>query len=102
VRCVANAAFLGGGWGSEHTAGEELLDLLSQRPASMADALCREFPELSWFPSVGETATACKAVCARCAVVAECRTWSLAQGPHLHGVWAGLSERERSRLRAAG
>jgi len=30
----------------------------------------------------------------------ECLTWALDQGPTLHGIWGGTSERKRQRLRA--
>ena len=75
-----------------------LLDLLTHRPAFHADAACVEHPELTWFPPRGADLGPVKAVCASCLVLAECRTWALAQGPQLAGVWGGLSDRER-RLR---
>jgi len=77
-----------------------LLDLLVWgKPAWHADAACREHPELSWFPAPGEDLAAAKAVCESCLVVAECRSWSLAQGPELQGIWGGLSGQERRRRR---
>ena len=68
------------------------------RPTWMADALCREYPGLSWFPGRGEDVTAVKAVCARCSVRDECLTYAL-DDPGLAGVWAGTASRVRQRLR---
>jgi len=77
-----------------------LLDLLVWgKPAWHADAACKEHPELTWFPAVGEDVRAAKAVCSTCLVVGECRSWSLAQGPELQGLWGGLSAQERKRRR---
>jgi WhiB family transcriptional regulator, redox-sensing transcriptional regulator len=39
-----------------------------------------------------------KAVCARCGVRRECRTWSLVPGHAEFGVWGGLDESERQAL----
>jgi WhiB family redox-sensing transcriptional regulator len=69
-------------------------------------AKCRdEDPEL-FFP-VGSTGPAvqqverAKAVCRRCPVVRQCLSWVMANGPD-YGVWGGLSEDERQRLRSRG
>ena len=79
-----------------------LLDLLaSWKPAWHRDASCVEHPELTWFPAPGEDTAAAKAVCETCLVVGECRSWSLAQGPELQGIWGGLSGQERRRRRRA-
>jgi WhiB family redox-sensing transcriptional regulator len=77
-------------------AAADLLDLLARgKPAWHADVACLEHPELTWFPAQGEDQTAAKAICSTCLVVAECRSWSLAQGPELQGLWGGLSAQER-------
>jgi WhiB family redox-sensing transcriptional regulator len=72
---------------------------LRGKPAWHADAACVEHPELAWFPAQGEDTAAAKAVCSTCLVVGECRSWALAQGPQLHGLWGGLSGLERKRRR---
>ncbi|UNX54401.1 WhiB family transcriptional regulator [Georgenia sp. TF02-10] len=67
-------------------------------------AACRgEDPEL-FFPA-GDTRSAqeqmeaaAKAVCARCAVIDTCLTWSLQTGQDT-GVWGGMSEADRRTLR---
>jgi hypothetical protein len=79
------------------------LDDLWQRPPWMADALCREFPEVSWFPGRGEDVRPAKAICARCLVAEECAAFVASFDAHAaeHGIWGGLSARERRRSRAA-
>jgi WhiB family redox-sensing transcriptional regulator len=74
----------------------DLLDLVRARPAFHADAACREAPpEVTWFPERGQSSGPAKAVCRRCLVLWECRTWALAQDG-LEGIWGGLSKAERS------
>jgi len=81
---------------NEPGAAADLLDLLAGgHPAWHADAACREHPELTWFPERGEDATAARAVCSTCLVLGECRSWALAQGGGLVGLWGGLSGQER-------
>lgn len=74
------------------------LEVLTNRPPWMADALCREHPEVNWFIERGESAEPAKAVCRSCLVQSECADFALAQGT-VHGVWGGLSGRELRRLR---
>lgn len=65
-------------------------DLRSRRPAWMTEAaLCRDRPEVSWFPDDGETAEAAVDVCAACSVRAECSSYAAGLGASLSGVWAG-------------
>lgn len=56
-------------------------------------------PDL-FFPvaSRGPTVDAPKAVCARCEVRVDCAMHALNQGEE-HGIWGGLTERERRRVR---
>lgn len=60
-------------------------------------SLCPETDPEIFFPEVGQTTTAAKAVCGRCEVRADCLASALAQG-EIKGVWGGLSEQERLRL----
>lgn len=81
-----------------HGGVANLLDLLATaRPAWQADALCKEYPEVNFFPERGQPAAPAKAVCGRCAVAEECRAFSLAT-PEPAGVWGGLSRQERAEL----
>lgn len=62
------------------------------------DALCVERTDVEFFVGRGEPTEPAKAVCRSCIVRAECLDYALENGIK-HGVWGGLSERERRRLR---
>lgn len=53
---------------------------------------------VDFFPARGESVRDAKAVCAVCAVKAECLDFAL-RLKVAHGVWGGLSERERRSVR---
>ena len=79
-----------------------LLELLlgGHRPDWHKDAACKEAPlSVSWFPDKGESPAAALEVCHRCLVVTECQAWAIAQGSNLAGVWGGLTEQDRARMR---
>jgi WhiB family redox-sensing transcriptional regulator len=57
------------------------------------------FPVGSSGPALRQTLRA-KAICAQCPVRAECLEWAL-DTAQPHGVWGGLDEQERERLRAS-
>ena len=78
----------------------DLLAARLNRPPFMRDAGCKEHPELDWFPAPGESTTAIRAVCTRCLVLDECRSYALDTGERF-GVWGGLTTRERRRIRVA-
>jgi WhiB family redox-sensing transcriptional regulator len=76
---------------------------LPVNPNWRARAACRtEDPDL-FFP-VGNTGPAlyqieeAKAVCRRCPVMERCLQWALDSGQE-HGVWGGLSEDDRRRMK---
>jgi WhiB family redox-sensing transcriptional regulator len=54
-------------------------------------------PDL-FFPERGASTREAKAVCRGCEVQAECLEYALAHGEKF-GIWGGLSERERRRVR---
>ena len=54
--------------------------------------------EVDFFPARGESVREAKAVCAQCPVRRECLEFAL-RLKVAHGVWGGLSERERRTLR---
>lgn len=56
-------------------------------------------PDL-FFPERGASTREAKGVCAGCEVRAECLEYALDKGEKF-GIWGGLSERERRRLRRA-
>ena len=67
------------------------------RPSWMLDALCREYPQVSFFPAVTDRAgvAAALAVCGRCAVMAECGAFAITERLD-HGVFGGMSEQLRA------
>lgn len=50
-----------------------------------------------FFPERGESTSEAKRICRECPVQPECFDWGMAH--EKHGIWGGLSERERRRLR---
>lgn len=76
------------------------------RPAWHGDALCKEYPELSWFPERGDDTRAQKAICARCLVREECEQAGYAanESEVCQGIWGattGLDRRNGKRPTAA-
>jgi WhiB family redox-sensing transcriptional regulator len=70
-------------------------------------ARCRDEDPTLFFHPEGERGAArktrqrkAKAICTQCPVVTECRLHSL-RLPEAFGIWGGMSEEERDRLRAA-
>lgn len=61
---------------------------------------CRGVDPNLFFPERGESTRDAKAVCAGCAVRDECLEHALSR-PEKFGIWGGLSERERRRIRRA-
>lgn len=61
-------------------------------------ALCKETDPEAFFPEQGGSPRDAKRICGRCEIRPECQAWAVATGQR-HGVWGGLSERERRRLR---
>jgi WhiB family transcriptional regulator, redox-sensing transcriptional regulator len=62
------------------------------------DALCAETDPEAFFPEKGGSTREAKKVCTGCSVRAECLEAALANDERF-GIWGGLSERERRRLR---
>lgn len=58
------------------------------RPAWQRDALCLEYPDVSFFVERGESSDPAKAVCAECLVAADCATYAAEQGLRF-GIWGG-------------
>ncbi|MFE5514498.1 WhiB family transcriptional regulator [Streptomyces sp. NPDC056529] len=75
---------------------------LSTRPAAVTDwqgrGLCREVDGDLFFPDAGGATKTPKQVCMACEVRVQCLEYALANNEQF-GVWGGLSERERWRLR---
>jgi WhiB family redox-sensing transcriptional regulator len=64
------------------------------------DALCAETDPEAFFPEKGGSTREAKRVCVGCDVRAECLEYALANDERF-GIWGGLSERERRRVRLA-
>lgn len=64
----------------------------------MDDALCAQVDPERFFPEQGQSTRDAKSVCAACDVRAQCLEYALRNNEE-HGVYGGLSERERRQLR---
>jgi len=62
------------------------------------DALCAETDPEAFFPEKGGSTRDAKKVCTGCPVRAQCLEFAL-QNDERFGIWGGLSERERRRVR---
>ncbi len=94
------------GFTSDYSADAEPMSA-SQWPATPTgdetwrlDALCAETDPEAFFPEKGGSTREAKRVCSGCDVRAECLESALANDERF-GIWGGLSERERRRLRLA-
>jgi WhiB family transcriptional regulator, redox-sensing transcriptional regulator len=63
-------------------------------------ALCAQTDPEAFFPEKGGSTREAKRICSGCEVRAECLEYALANDERF-GIWGGLSERERRRLRRA-
>ncbi len=61
-------------------------------------ALCAETDPEAFFPEKGGSTREAKKICTGCEVKAECLEYALGNDERF-GIWGGLSERERRRLR---
>lgn len=63
-------------------------------PAWHRDALCIEYPDVTWFPAHGVTGDEAKEICLRCLVRSECLAWAI-ENKVEYGIWGGLGYRKR-------
>jgi WhiB family transcriptional regulator, redox-sensing transcriptional regulator len=63
-----------------------------------SSALCAEVDPDAFFPEKGGSTRLAKGICRKCLVKAECLRSALTNDERF-GIWGGLSERERRRLR---
>ena len=68
--------------------------------AWQTDALCAQTDPEAFFPEKGGSTRDAKKICTTCEVKAQCLEYALANDERF-GIWGGLSERERRRLRRA-
>lgn len=62
------------------------------------DAACKHADADLFFPERGSPGDSAKRVCVTCDVRLDCLEYALANGER-YGIWGGLTERERTRLR---
>ncbi len=81
---------------------EELAaDLLGTAPEWQERALCAQTDPDAFFPDKGGSTREAKRICARCEVKADCLDYALGHDERF-GIWGGLSERERRKLKRRG
>jgi WhiB family transcriptional regulator, redox-sensing transcriptional regulator len=71
-----------------------------EEPDWQERALCAQTDPEAFFPEKGGSTREAKRICSGCDVRAECLEYALAHDERF-GIWGGLSERERRRLRRA-
>lgn len=65
----------------------------------MDQARCAEVDPELFMPDRGGDNRTAKRICSSCEVIDTCREYAVAR--NVHGIWGGLTERERLRLRRA-
>jgi WhiB family transcriptional regulator, redox-sensing transcriptional regulator len=78
----------------------ELAGEPAEEPDWQERALCAQTDPEAFFPEKGGSTREAKRICSGCDVRAECLEYALAHDERF-GIWGGLSERERRRLRRA-
>jgi WhiB family redox-sensing transcriptional regulator len=66
--------------------------------AWQVDALCAQTDPEAFFPEKGGSTRDAKRICASCEVRSECLEYALSNDERF-GIWGGLSERERRKLK---
>lgn len=98
----------GGSGGGGSGGGGSMTELFQELLVEDADeelgwqerALCAQTDPESFFPEKGGSTREAKKVCLACEVRSECLEYAL-QNDERFGIWGGLSERERRRLKKA-
>lgn len=94
------------GAGASQDAGAVWLGIPTLMPAEQVegelawqvDALCAQTDPEAFFPEKGGSTRDAKKVCAACTVKQECLDYALSNDERF-GIWGGLSERERRKLK---
>jgi WhiB family redox-sensing transcriptional regulator len=84
--------------GTPMDAQVEGVDLLGDAPEWQERALCSQTDPEAFFPEKGGSTREAKRICGRCEVKAECLEYALGHDERF-GIWGGLSERERRKLK---
>jgi WhiB family redox-sensing transcriptional regulator len=77
-----------------------MLDIGTVDFPDLPGALCEQVDPDLWFPNKGGSVTAAKLVCRDCPVRSGCLEYALTHDERF-GIWGGLSEKERKKLRKA-
>ncbi len=79
---------------------EQTFDLFGDDAAFawQAEALCAQTDPEAFFPEKGGSTREAKRVCQNCTVRTECLEYALGHDERF-GIWGGLSERERRKLK---
>ena len=86
---------------SDGAAGPVIEALASDVTQDWRDhAACAQTDPDAFFPEKGESNRPARKICAGCFVREDCLAYAL-ETAQQHGVWGGLTEHERRRLRAA-
>lgn len=86
--------------GASHRGARLVAAIGADPPDWRASAGCKGADPDLFFPERGESTGAAKAVCRECPVRRDCLEYALANVEKF-GIWGGLSERERRRVRQA-
>ena len=73
-------------------------DLLGDAPEWQERSLCSQTDPEAFFPEKGGSTREAKRICSRCEVKDECLEYALMHDERF-GIWGGLSERERRKLK---
>jgi WhiB family redox-sensing transcriptional regulator len=73
-------------------------DLLGDAPEWQERSLCSQTDPEAFFPEKGGSTREAKRICSRCEVKDECLEYALGHDERF-GIWGGLSERERRKLK---
>ncbi len=80
---------------------EGIADLLGNAPEWQERALCPQTDPEAFFPEKGGSVKDAQRICALCEVKTECLEYALAHDVRF-GVWGGLSEHARRKLKRQG
>jgi WhiB family redox-sensing transcriptional regulator len=83
---------------SDQNAALAALVVSSEQLSWQERALCAQTDPEAFFPEKGGSSREAKRVCLSCEVRSECLEYALAHDERF-GIWGGLSERERRRLK---
>ena len=77
---------------------DQATDLLGDVPQWQELALCSQTDPEAFYPEKGGSTREAKKICGRCVVKDDCLQYALTHDERF-GIWGGLSERERRKLK---